>query len=309
VNMGSNVSVRLGIVILNYNDYTMTQELLKNVRYYDDADEIVVVDNGSSNESLGVLSKFQSQNIHVISAGNNGGYSSGNNIGIRYLRDNFPVDIVCIANPDVEFSNDTLLAIKKCYANTDYPVFGPVMLNIDYSVADNPCWDIPTFYADCLMCFWLFRKLQRERKSIIPSADSYLPVEVLPGSFFAARDSFLKTINDLDEHTFLYCEERILAWHVKNAKMEECLITSATYRHVHGATTQKYISSVKKHRLMLESREYFNYAIRGCGKVKRFLFRLCSSYSMIEYRLLAKLKNMHKDKAGAINVEDDSCYP
>lgn len=89
------------IVILNYNDFEDTVECIKSIRSlnYDDSYEVVIVDNGSSNNSYEYLSKRYSDegNIAVLETGRNPGYAAGNNIGIDYGVKN-GAEYICILN-------------------------------------------------------------------------------------------------------------------------------------------------------------------------------------------------------------------
>ena len=50
---------KLGMVIINYNDYKTTKILLNNVKDYDSLDSIVVVDNHSTDNSYKILKKLE----------------------------------------------------------------------------------------------------------------------------------------------------------------------------------------------------------------------------------------------------------
>ncbi len=75
--------MKCGLVILNYNDFTMTQSLVDSIRDFPEINHVVIVDNNSPNESYEVLKKCEGGKITVIQSGRNGGYSFGNNVGIK----------------------------------------------------------------------------------------------------------------------------------------------------------------------------------------------------------------------------------
>lgn len=82
------MSVRLSCVILNYNDAETTEKLVKQIADYNVLHQIIVVDNASTDDSLERLKKLeavQPGRLHVLSADHNGGYGSGNNLGVRYV--------------------------------------------------------------------------------------------------------------------------------------------------------------------------------------------------------------------------------
>ena len=113
--------MKCGIVILNYNEYTLTAELLAGIKDFPEIDNIVVVDNASSDDSYSRLKKYESPKISVIQSGRNGGYSFENNAGAKYLIEKFHPDIIGIANPDVKFDGHLVSRIKEIFAaNPDY---------------------------------------------------------------------------------------------------------------------------------------------------------------------------------------------
>ena len=50
---------KLGMVIINYNDYSTTKKLLENIVDYSCLDKIVVVDNCSTDDSFKKLKKLK----------------------------------------------------------------------------------------------------------------------------------------------------------------------------------------------------------------------------------------------------------
>ena len=61
-----NMSKKLGMVIVNYNDFKMTSRLLNNVKNYKCLAKIIVVDNNSSDDSFDKLKEFESNRITII---------------------------------------------------------------------------------------------------------------------------------------------------------------------------------------------------------------------------------------------------
>ena len=103
--------MKIGIVILNYNTPSLTYDIVKKCVNYSAINEIVVVDNYSSddckNKLLMSLSKLDSHKLNIILNKNNSGYAVGNNIGLKKLSE-LGCDICIVSNPDVSFSNDLI---------------------------------------------------------------------------------------------------------------------------------------------------------------------------------------------------------
>ena len=74
---------KIGMVILNYNDYETTSNYIDMIKNYKSINYIVVVDNNSTDGSYEKLSKINSNKIKVIKTDKNKGYAYGNNFGIN----------------------------------------------------------------------------------------------------------------------------------------------------------------------------------------------------------------------------------
>ena len=98
-------NVMVGIILVNYNGYEDTEECVRSI-YASNAEnyKIIIVDNYSTDDSRKKLNKLQKiYDIAVLFSDQNGGFSYGNNIGIKYALDH-RCDYVLLLN------NDTLVA-------------------------------------------------------------------------------------------------------------------------------------------------------------------------------------------------------
>lgn len=102
------------IVILNYNGKSDTLECLKSFQAVTTPHQIVVVDNGSTDESVSAI-KETFPDVIVIETGSNLGYAEGNNVGVRYSLEK-GADYILILNNDTVVNSNILegfLATKK----------------------------------------------------------------------------------------------------------------------------------------------------------------------------------------------------
>lgn len=72
--------MKVGIVIVNYNDSETTIKLLEMIKEYKILESIVVVDNNSTDNSYELLKKYENNKIKVVNSKINKGYGYGNNI-------------------------------------------------------------------------------------------------------------------------------------------------------------------------------------------------------------------------------------
>lgn len=97
---------KVAIVVLNYLNYRDTIECVDSIlKMQYQICGIVVVDNGSYNESYEELKKFYKTNskVWIIASKKNQGYARGNNLGINYARRKLKAAFVLVVNNDTVF--------------------------------------------------------------------------------------------------------------------------------------------------------------------------------------------------------------
>ncbi len=123
---------RIGIVILNWNGWRDTIECLASLRHTDyplDRLNVVVVDNGSSDESISQLR--QQTGITLLELASNVGFAAGNNIGIQHaLADD--CDYVLLLNNDTVVRSDFLRPLLQVFdTDTSSGIVSPKILHYD----------------------------------------------------------------------------------------------------------------------------------------------------------------------------------
>lgn len=239
---------RVLIVILNYGTYDLTLNLIKEL--YDKlnykAFSIMVVDNCSPNESAKVLECEQKRAGYIFYANKaNTGYAAGNNIGIRYaIAHDF--EYTWILNNDVEITDSDVLnhMIDIVESNLQIGCIGPKIYNLD-GIICSPYVNRPTFFN---MTFGiLLENYKRNQKNNI-SGEVYRS----HGCCMLLRNKAMKEINCLDERTFLYNEEAILAERLISKKYITYYDASVSIIHKESST-MKRISKNKKKFQIIES--------------------------------------------------------
>ena len=295
---GKIISLKTGIVILNYNDYKNTADLVKKIYSYSVPDLICVVDNCSTDESYCELLKLQDDKCRVIQNAANNGYAAGNNYGCRYLIENYNVDILMIANPDVRFPEKTVRAMIDGFAMyPDYAIIAPLMYNADGTVTKRPYIRIPTSFQDMMLCFYTYNRYdERKRPYLIRNDTELMQVDAVQGSFWAVRADVLKKADYMDEGTFLFYEEMCMALRVKR-KFPEAkigLLTGAAYTHYHSVTIRSNLSVMKTYRTYMQSKEYFERKYYGTAGLKLVLLKMLAGISCAEEWILIHIKRQER---------------
>lgn len=287
--------MKVGMVVLNYNDWQSVASLLSVINNYSCIDKIVVVDNLSTDNSFDELKKIINEKCILLSSDRNGGYSYGNNIGIKYLINNYQSDIIFIVNPDVCFEEDLLLNIITCFRkNKNYAVLTGVMHNT-LNLPMRMSLKIPNYVNTILDCSFIGRKINQLcmfRK--IDYNKEVMEVETVPGSLWGIRSKILEEIDFLDENVFLFYEENILGFKMMKLGYREGILTGYSYLHKHSVSIKKSLDMIKGHKIYLKSKYYFEKKYRKLNKVQDLFLRVMIKYSLLEMVLLANIKDRLK---------------
>ncbi|MCG0045542.1 glycosyltransferase family 2 protein [Priestia megaterium] len=296
-------------VILNYNSSSDTVELLSNLlRMNDIFEHIVVVDNNSNEKDKAALSAAvdemenqsnSSVDIKLIFNKKNTGYASGNNIGLKYLntlssRDN----LVAIMNPDIYIEEQQLRGVIKNYqyfesksGENSVGVISPWVINTGQ--AGMVAWKLPYFWSDVIASSMILKKLvgdKLEYKKL--NRNKHLqPVDVLPGSFLIINKTALEIVGFLEENTFLYCEERILASKMKRNGFKTLLDTDHYYHHAHSKTINKFLNGLKKIDFLYDSKRVY-YKQEKKSYIQSFIISNLRFLSKAEYVCIQGLKSL-----------------
>lgn len=124
-----NKDTQLAIIILNWNKAPDTLRCLHTLSRWSGQKaeaEVIVVDNGSSQEDLSLLQNAQSQFQLVINETNRG-YADGNNAGItRALDEGYPY--IMLLNSDASISEGCVKQLLECMKRLpDLGVVGPLL--------------------------------------------------------------------------------------------------------------------------------------------------------------------------------------
>jgi GT2 family glycosyltransferase len=244
-----------GFVVLNYNNYEETIECVDSIlaisgsNYY-----VVIVDNDSPNNSLEILSEKCSNynNIRIMHSGRNGGYSYGNNCGIRLLK-SIGIHDVIIATSDTLIVSKDILQQLESIDTEKIGIIGPkvtgfnsenqnpakenvnlkYIFEIYFSSADSFCRNLVYKISPSLKRAIRVRK-DNSRKSAI---DRY--VYMVHGCFLYLTNTYLEKCGYLDEALFMYGEEDLLAYNCFKNDLRVLYKPSVEILHKDARSTPK----------------------------------------------------------------------
>jgi len=133
-------SKKVYIIILNYNGWKDTIECLNSLlsSSYENF-KVVIIDNCSIDNSYKELENIvQDDKIILIKSDFNGGYSYGNNLGIKYCKSQKDCEYIMICNNDIVFEKNTLGNMIRCIEHNGNSAVSPLVLNyFDNTAVDS----------------------------------------------------------------------------------------------------------------------------------------------------------------------------
>lgn len=279
----------IGCVVLNYNDADTTLDLLKRIEPMEIIDQIVLVDNKSTDNSLERLKEQESNKVHVVCVKKNGGYGSGNNVGIEYLRKNYSCDYIIIANPDVIFDESVIKKMINEF-DEDTVIVAPLTLNSKKERQLPIAWKVPTvkdyFLFSSIVLNKIFKPFQYPTQFF---NTDICEVDCVQGCLFMLNNSLIED-KLYDENIFLFFEESCIGKQFKDKGYKTKLLMNVDYIHNHSVSINKaFNSEARKRKITLDSfYTYFEdyYSLSGFTKG---IMRIYKKFIYIENYILLKI--------------------
>jgi len=273
------------VLILNYKTYELTISFTETLFLQKKVDiSVVIVDNKSENGSFEYMYEYfrEYKNVEVIESERNGGYAYGNNYGLKYIQDR-EIDYILVSNNDIEIKDElTLHSLAATYKLLDSPALISPVQYVDNKI-NSAAWKQPTFFYDFFTNVPFINKLVLKQNTYdIKNTKIPIKVDVLPGSFFFFEKSIIYDIGLLDEETFLYGEERILSYKVKEHNLQNYLITDLRYEHMPSSTISSNVTKLRMLEMAHKSILYYHKQYLKTSSI--FIYLLTVVYKLIENR-------------------------
>ncbi len=283
--------MRNGIVILNYNDSENTSLFLKNIKDFKILDKIVVVDNHSTDHSLEKLKKFENNKIKVVEAEKNNGYATGNNVGIKYLIDNYNVDSIIISNPDIVVKEEDIKLLLNDLEKEEVDVIAPT---IREPQGISRGWKLPSFLSELISNVPFFRRFEQSilKYSETQYQKNLTKVDVIKGCFFIIKKEVFESIGFFDENTFLYYEEIIMAKKLKDKGYHTYVDNRVIVMHALSQSVDKSIKRIEKFKWLKKSQFYYEKYINKMNPIKILLLRFFYTLYLVGLQIENKIKKI-----------------
>lgn len=261
----------LATIIVNYKSEERTityvkEELLSKCSI---PQLIIIVNNKATDESSEKMSNALDapiikniaectihSKIYVIHNPENSGFAKGNNLGVDFITYHFSVEYLLFTNNDIRFidSNVIEVLIGKLKSLPDVGIIGPKVVGLDGN-CQSPLSYFP-IYDRMVGIYWGRLFGYNVKRIDLNKAQEGYYYSVM-GSFFIANYCDYINCGRMDDNTFLYAEEIILAERLKVIGKHIYYFPDVKLLHEHGATTSKNLRSVQGAIINLKSLLYY----------------------------------------------------
>lgn len=271
---------KIVVVVLNYMNYKETFQCVDSILLQKNIDfEIIIVDNGSFNESYRELKTRYKKNkiIHILKSHKNYGFAKGNNIGINYARRKLSAEFVLLLNSDTELIQDDYLSVLISNYDKNVGVISSKIIQ-KRGLIQEKYYEYVEFPETLFLYLQLicddcgFESLSKKIGRVLKRAKK---TEVLHGSCLMLTPAFFEHYSMLFSRTFLYSEEILLYIYCRNADLIQKQTEETAILHK-GKQSSKYL-----------------YENMGSAKRK---YQIASYKYVVWESFKAYLRNMHKMK-------------
>lgn len=225
-------ATRFTAIVVNYNGGVMLRECIHSLMADGlPPDQIVVVDNGSQDDSIALL-KQEIPACCIVLIGCNAGFARAVNRGMQEVKTEFAL----LFNNDARLHNGALAILARHFDHYPKAAFaGGQLLHLDgskqHSVAAFPSMASVLIPKAVLRFF---------RHVPLPQGNTPRAVETLVGAMFAVRIRAVEAFGLLDEDFFFFLEETEWCYRAHQQGWQVWQVPEAQAVHLQGSTAKRY---------------------------------------------------------------------
>lgn len=244
---------KFSIIIPTWNTADITKKCVQTINKYIPNAQIIVVDNGSQDNTVKDLKKYK--NIKLIENKSNLGFSKANNIGLKSAT----TDYIVFMNSDIELIDKSLIEmVNYLKKNKNIGLIGPKFLNPD--ITPQASVFPPQTCLNAYKEFWLGKK--EAYSKYIPKDDKPSLVSFISGGCIAVNKKYFETIGKWNEKYFFYYEDMDLCRQVTKSGKNIVYYPNCQIIHRHGASGQKIADSQNQWRRLIPSSKKFHGVVK-----------------------------------------------
>lgn len=264
----------IAVLVVNWNGWRHTLACLAALRKVQSPPwHLFIVDNASSDDSLEQLADL-GNDVTLIRSAVNGGWTGGNNLGIRRALDR-GFDFLFILNNDAEVVADTLEILLREFQDRadEMPILGPV-----HTTAEGDRYDFLGSTIDDYS--GMPRLLPVDGVTAVDLKPFYETAYIRGAGLFVHRRHF-EAVGLFDDAFYLNYDETDWSFRARRAGFRSYMVRDAEIRHIGsasigGASSPLNLYFLTRNRLLFSERHG---ALRQRYRVWRDLYRRARSLS------------------------------
>jgi GT2 family glycosyltransferase len=266
----SSRSGTVSLIIVNYNAGECIVACVSSA--LSQVDEVIVVDNASSDDSLAKLeAQFSGdRRLKIVRNRQNLGFAAGCNIGV----DHSAGSCLLFLNPDCVLAPDSVKHLVRVLDDRrDVGMVGGLLLNPDGTEQPGGRRAIPTPWRSFVRAFGLSRFADRWPRLLFdfhlheqPLPTHPIEVEAISGACMLVRRAAMQSVGRWDEGYFLHCEDLDFSMTLRGKGWKIMFVPDARIVHDKGGCSRSRPIFVEwhKHRGMLRFyRKFFQHQYPG----------------------------------------------
>ena len=223
--------INLSIIIPTWNASKITHDFVKSIHRHlkDFSYEIIVIDNGSTDNTYEALSKLKINNLKIFRNIQNLGFAKANNLAVKKSNGKY----LLFLNSDMKLIDDSLIKMFHYFQkNTHLGAIGPQLLNPDLS--PQPSVFPPQNIINAFKEFWLNQK--NKYLKYLPDLSRPTPVWSISGGAIMIKKKFFYEIGGWNEKYFFYFEDLDLCRTIHRFNKNIIYYPLCKIIHHHGAS-------------------------------------------------------------------------
>ncbi len=231
----------VSVIIVNWNTKKLLENCLASIYKFtkDISFEVIVVDNGSTDGSLAMVSKIYPQ-VNIIPNKDNLGFTRANNQGIKVAKGKY----VLLLNSDTYLTENSLKKlIDFAQSKEDFGAVGPLLLNVDKSIQQSAGFFphlLQVFFwmsfIDDLPFGYLLKPYHIDHNAFYKKNGQ---VDWVTGAAFFTSKNVITNVGLLDEKIFMYGEEVEWSYRIKKAGFDIYFTPQTAIVHIGRGSSQK----------------------------------------------------------------------
>lgn len=247
--------MKFSIIIVTWNTAEITKKCVDTINKYTPGQEIIVVDNGSQDNTVSLLKNIK--NVTIIENHANLGFAKANNIGFKQANNEYLV----FMNSDIELIDNSLYQmIEYLQKNSQIGIIGPKFLNPDLTPQASVF--PPQTALNAFKEFWLGQP--EAYSKYLPKGNDPTKVSYISGGFITIKKDFFAQIGQWNEKYFFYFEDMDLCRQVHRFQKDIIFYPQCQVIHRHGASGKNLAPAKDQWRRLIPS------SIKFHGYIKHY---------------------------------------